>query len=196
MKRIVIGLGAVLLIALCVPAYSDPDPMDTVKSYISQGMEIVGNKGLSRDAKIKKIEALYEKMVDEEELARRSLGRYWKNLTPEQQKEFIPLFRRVLENAYIDKILSYNNEKIVFTKQSKTSGNMAEVNSKVIMASKEIPITYRVIMKDGTWKVYDFVIENISLVQNYRSQFNSILAKETPAQLIETLKKKVSRKQA
>jgi phospholipid transport system substrate-binding protein len=196
MKRIVIGLGAVLLIALCVPAYSTPDPMDTVKSYISQGMEIVGNKGLSRDAKIKKIEALYEKMVDEEELARRSLGRYWKNLTPAQQKEFVPLFRRVLENAYIDKILSYNNEKIVFSKQSRTSGNMAEVNSKVIMASKEIPITYRVIMKNADWKVYDFVIENISLVQNYRSQFNAILAKETPAQLIETLKKKVSRKQA
>lgn len=196
MKRIVIGLCAVLLIALGVPAYSAPDPMDTVKSYISQGMEIVGNKSLSRDAKIKKIEALYEKMVDEEELARRSLGRYWKNLTPAQQKEFVPLFRRVLENAYIDKILSYNNEKIVFTKQSKTSGNMAEVNSKVIMASKEIPITYRVIMKNADWKVYDFVIENISLVQNYRSQFNAILAKETPAQLIETLKKKVSRKQA
>lgn len=196
MKRIVIGLCAVLLIALCVPAFSAPDPMDTVKSYISQGMEIVGNKGLSRDAKIKKIEALYEKMVDEEELAKRSLGRYWKNLTPAQQKEFIPLFRRVLENAYIDKILSYNNEKIVFSKQSRTSGNIAEVNSKVITASKEIPITYRVIMKNGTWKVYDFVIENISLVQNYRSQFNAILAKETPAQLIETLKKKASRKQA
>jgi phospholipid transport system substrate-binding protein len=196
MKRIVFGLGVVLLVALCVPAYSAPDPMDTVKSYISEGMEIVGNKSLGRDTKIKKIEALYEKMVDEEELARRSLGRYWKNLTPAQQKEFIPLFRRVLENAYIDKILSYNNEKIVFSKQSRTSGNMAEVNSKVITASKEIPITYRVIMKNGDWKVYDFVIENISLVQNYRSQFNAILAKETPAQLIETLKKKISRKQA
>ncbi len=72
-----------------------------------------------------------------------------------------------------------------------TSGNMAEVRTKVITASKEIPIFYRVILKDGAWKVYDVSIENVSLVQNYRTQFNDILAKNTPEQLLEILRKKV-----
>ena len=71
------------------------------------------------------------------------------------------------------------------------SNNQAEVQTKVITSSNEIPIFYRVILKDGTWKVYDVVVENVSLVQNYRSQFNSILAKNTPDQLIEILRKKV-----
>jgi phospholipid transport system substrate-binding protein len=71
------------------------------------------------------------------------------------------------------------------------SGNQAEVRTRVVTASREIPITYRVILKDGTWKVYDVVIENVSLVQNYRTQFNDILAKNSPEQLLEILRKKV-----
>ena len=71
------------------------------------------------------------------------------------------------------------------------SNNQAEVQTKVITSSKEIPIFYKVILKDGIWKVYDVVVENVSLVQNYRSQFNSILAKNTPDQLLEILRKKV-----
>jgi phospholipid transport system substrate-binding protein len=91
----------------------------------------------------------------------------------------------------MDKILSYTNEKIVFSKENMLSNNQAEVQTKVITSSKEIPIFYRVILEDGTWKVYDVVVENVSLVQNYRSQFNSILAKNTPDQLLEILRKKV-----
>jgi phospholipid transport system substrate-binding protein len=71
------------------------------------------------------------------------------------------------------------------------SNNQAEVQTKVLTSSKEIPIFYKVILKDGTWKVYDVVVENVSLVRNYRSQFNSILAKNTPDQLLEILRKKV-----
>ena len=71
------------------------------------------------------------------------------------------------------------------------SNNQAEVQAKVITSSQEIPIFYRVILKDGTWKVYDVGAENVSLVQNYRSQFNSILEKNTPDQLLEILRKKV-----
>ena len=97
----------------------------------------------------------------------------------------------MLEKAYIDKILSYTNEKIVFDKETMLSENQGEVQTRIVTSSKTIPISYRMIMKDGTWKVYDVVIENVSLVQNYRTQFNDILAKNTPEQLLETLRKKV-----
>jgi len=97
----------------------------------------------------------------------------------------------VLEKAYIDKILSYTNEKIVFPKETMLASNQAEVQTEIITSSKTIPIFYRLILKDDTWRVYDVVVENVSLVQNYRSQFNSILAKNTPDQLLEILRKKV-----
>ena len=130
-------------------------------------------------------------MFDEVELSRRTLARNWNKLNTAQQQEFIQLFRQVLEKAYIDKILSYTDEKIVFDKESMLSENQSEVQTRVITSSKEIPIFYRVILKDGVWKVYDVVIENVSLVQNYRTQFNDILAKNTPEQLLEILRKKV-----
>jgi phospholipid transport system substrate-binding protein len=72
-----------------------------------------------------------------------------------------------------------------------TSNNTAEIQTKIVTSSKEIPIFYRVTLKDGKWKVYDVVVENVSLVQNYRTQFNDILAKDTPAQLLDILRKKV-----
>ena len=139
----------------------------------------------------RKLEAMYKQMFDEVELSMRSLGGNWKKLSPAQQQEFIQLYRQILEKAYIDQILSYTNEKIGYSKENMLSNNKAEVQTKVITSSKEIPIFYRVILKDGTWKVYDVVVENVSLVQNYRSQFNSILAKNTPDQLLEILRKKV-----
>ena len=115
-------------------------------------------------------------------------------MNPAQQQEFIKLFREVLERAYINKILAYKNEKIVFAKENMASNNLAEVQTQVLTSSQEIPINYRVILKDGTWKVYDVVIENVSLIQNYRSQFNSILAKNTPDEMLAILRKKAEEK--
>ena len=105
--------------------------------------------------------------------------------------EFVNLFEQVLEKSYIDKILDYSNEKVDFYKESMLSDNQAEIQTKIITASKEIPIFYRMILKDGKWKVYDVVVENVSLVQNYRTQFNDILAKDPPEKLLEILRKKV-----
>src|SRR4030042_900548 len=90
----------------------------------------------------------------------------------------------------VNKILSYTTEKIDFYKESIKSEKLAEVQTKVITSSKEVPIFYRLIKKDGAWRVYDVVVENVSLVQNYRTQFNDILAKNTPEQLLEILRKK------
>jgi len=73
------------------------------------------------------------------------------------------------------------------------SDTQAEIQTKIITSSKEIPIFYRMILKDGKWKVYDVVVENVSLVQNYRTQFNDILSKDTPEKLLETLRKKISK---
>ena len=170
-------------------------PLDTVQTNVNKVLDVLRDPELkaesAKEIKKEKLDAIYEQMFDEVELSRRSLGGNWNKLNPAQQQEFIQLYRQILEKAYLEKILSYTNEKVVFSKENMLSNNQAEVQAKVITSSKEIPIFYRVILKDGTWKVYDVGAENVSLAQNYRSQFNSILAKNTPDQLLEILRKKV-----
>jgi phospholipid transport system substrate-binding protein len=194
MKRLFVGVSILLLLLISLPVYAGA-PLDTVKVNADQVLDVLRDPKLkapsAKEMKKDKLRAIYVNMFDEVELSRRSLGMNWNKLNAAQRQEFVKLFEQVLEKAYADRILSYTNEKIEFTKESMTSGNMAEVRTKVITASKEIPIFYRVILKDGAWKVYDVSIENVSLVQNYRTQFNDILAKNTPEQLLEILRKKV-----
>lgn len=189
-----IGLGILIFFLAVLPVYAGA-PLDQIQTNVNQVLDILRDPKLKADAakKIKKekLEAIYTQMFEEVELSRRTLGSNWNKLNPPQQQEFTHLYRQVLEKAYIDKILSYTNEKIVFLKENRLSGNQAEVQTKVITSSKEIPIFYKVIQRNGVWKVYDVVVENVSLVQNYRSQFNDILAKNTPDQLLEILRKKV-----
>ena len=188
------GLSILMLFLSALPVYAGA-PLDTVQTNVNKVLDVLRDPNLkgesAKGTKKEKLEAIYEQMFDGVELSMRTLGTNWKKLNPAQQKEFVQLYRQILEKAYIDKILSYTDEKIVFPKESMLSNNQAEVQTKVITSSKEIPIFYRMILKSGTWKVYDVVVENVSLVQNYRSQFNSILAKNTPDQLLETLRKKV-----
>lgn len=194
MKRHFIGLSILMFFLSALPVYAGA-PLDTVQSNVNKVLDVLRDPKLKGESakgiKKEKLEAIYEQMFDEVELSMRTLGGNWTKLNPAQQQEFIQLYRQVLEKAYIDKLLSYTDEKIVFSKENMLSNNQAEVQTKVITSSKEISIFYRVIQKDGAWKVYDVVVENVSLVQNYRSQFNSILAKNTPDQLLEILRKKV-----
>jgi phospholipid transport system substrate-binding protein len=194
MRRYFIGLSFLMVCLSTLPVYAGA-PLDTAQTNVNKVLDVLRDPKLkdesAKEIKKEKLEAIYEQMFDEVELSMRTLAGHWTKLNPAQQKEFIQLYRQILEKAYIDKILSYTDEKIVFPKENMLSNNQAEVQTKVITSSKEIPIFYRVILKGGTWKVYDVVIENVSLVQNYRSQFNSILAKNTPDQLLEILRKKV-----
>jgi phospholipid transport system substrate-binding protein len=196
MNKPLIGTGILmgLLLLLSLPAQAGV-PMDTLQTNVNQVLDVLRDPALKADSaketKKAKLRSIYERMFDDVELARRTLAKNWNTLNIPQRQEFIYLFRQVLESAYVDKILSYTNEKIVFEKESMLSENQCEVPTKIITSSKSIPISYRMIGKEGIWKVYDVVIENVSMVQNYRTQFNDILAKNTPEQLLETLRKKV-----
>jgi len=193
-KRRFIGLSILMFFLSTLPVYAGA-PLDTVQTNVNKVLDVLRDPKLKDESakgiKKEKIEAIYEQMFDEVELSMRTLGKNWTKLNPAQQQEVVRLYGQILEKAYIDKILSYTNEKIVFSKENMLSTNQAEVQTKVITSTNEILIFYRVILKGGIWKVYDVVVENVSLVQNYRSQFNSILAKNTPDQLLEILRKKV-----
>ena len=194
MKRPIVVLNIIILLLFSLPAYAGP-PLDAVQANVNKVLEVLRDPKLkaasAKEIKKEKLRLIYERMFDDVELSKRTLAKNWNSLNVTQRQEFVLLFRQVLEKAYIDKILAYTDEKIVFDRETMVSGTQAEVQTKIVTASKEIPITYRVLLKDGAWKVYDVVIENVSLVLNYRTQFNDILAKNKPEQLLEILRKKV-----
>ena len=194
LKKRLIGCSLFLMLLLSIPAYAGA-PMSAVENTVNRVLDVLRDPKLkgpaAKPAKTEKLRVIYKDMFDEIEFSRRTLTRNWNKFTPEQRREFVDLFEQVLEKTYLDRILEYSNEKIVFYKETMIAEDKAEIQSKVITSSKEVPIYYRVILKSGKWKVYDVVVENVSLVQNYRTQFNEILAGSTPEQLLETLRKKV-----
>ncbi len=198
MKRIFLVLLSVGLVFFLSDVGHAGVPMEKLRKDVNDVLNVLKDPAkkaeFAKDIKSDKIVPVYEAMFDDVELSKRSLARNWNNLTIPQRQEFVKLFRQMLEKAYGDKIASYNGEKVLFDRETMLSENIAEVKTRVVATSREIPVNYMMIQKNGVWKVYDVVVENVSLVQNYRTQFNEILAKNTTDQLIEILRKKVKEK--
>ena len=194
MKKQFAVLIILIVFVLTIPLYAGV-PMTTVEASVNKVLNVLRDSKLkspaAKEIKKEKLRIIYKEMFDEIEFSKRTLTRNWNKFNPAQRVEFVSLFEQVLEKSYIDKIQDYSNEKIDFYKEDMTSDNTAEIQTKIVTSSKEIPIFYRMTLKDGKWKVYDVVVENVSLVQNYRTQFNDILGKNTPEQLLEILRKKV-----
>jgi phospholipid transport system substrate-binding protein len=172
-------------------------PLETVKGHADKVLEVLRDPALKPEAARKtrrdRLRAISEKMFDFTELSRRTLANNWKKLSPEQQKEFIGLYTSLLEDAYSNKITAYGDEKVTFTKEVTLSAKTVEVQSTILRKSAEIPVYYRMIQQEGTWRVYDVVIEGVSLINNYRTQFKDILSNKPPEALLETLRKKVGK---
>jgi phospholipid transport system substrate-binding protein len=192
-------LTVCMLIALLVIPFSAyaGAPLETVKGRVTEVLDVLRDhsfKGESgKKAKKAKIRSISEKMFDYNELARRTLAQNWHKFNQEQQKEFIELYKSILEDAYVDKIITYTDEKVMFNKENPLTEKTVEVQTTIVTKKADIPIYYRVIQKEGSWRVYDVVIEGVSLISNYRTQFKEILANKSPETLLDTLRKKVGK---
>ncbi len=193
MKRLLLGIMLAAWLALPAAAFAGA-PLETVKGNVNGVLEVLRDPQLKGDAgkkvKEQRITAAAEKLFDFVELSKRTLGLNWNNFSPEQRKEFVQLFENVLKDAYVEKIIAYTNEQVNFTKEVPLSENTVEVDSVVVTKGSQVPINYRVIKRDNEWKVYDVVIEGVSLINNYRTQFREILGNNPPEKLLETLRKK------
>ena len=165
---------------------------DDVKSVVDDVVRIVSDKDMKKNDQ-KRRQALKKSIstiFDYNEMAKRSLGKHWNQRSAAEKKQFSELFASLLENSYSGKIESYNNEKIVYLKEI-IDGDHAEVKSKVVTTKRdEFTLDYRMINQNGTWMVYDVVIEGVSLVSNYRTQFNKIIASDGYPLLVKKLQTK------
>ena len=192
------GIALTLIILLIVPlsVYAGA-PLDSVKGNVNKVLDVLRDPALKGESgkktKRQKIRSISDKMFDYSELSRRTLGQDWKKLNPAQQNEFTDLYKSLLEDAYADKIINYTDEKVAFSKENQLSEKTFEVQTTILTKKADIPIYYRVIQKDGQWKVYDVVIEGVSLINNYRNQFREILMNKSPEVLLDTLRKKVGK---
>jgi len=167
-------------------------PTDDVKKTVDEVVRIVAEKEMKKNEQKRRqaLKKTISQIFDYGEMAKRSLGKHWNQRTPAERKQFVDLFATLLENSYAGKIESYNNEKIVYIKEI-LDGDHAEVKSKVLTAKRdEFTLDYRLINQNGKWMVYDVVIEGVSLVSNYRSQFNRIISANGYAELVKKLQSK------
>ena len=172
------------------------EPTQQVKQTTDKILAILSNPSLKGPAHAEERRKVIGQTVDErfdwEEMSRRSLARHWAERTPEEKKEFMGLFRELLERTYLDKVDDYSGEAVTYEGDT-IDGNYASVKVKIVTSKgKEIPVQYRVTKKQTHWLVYDITIEGVSFVNNYRSQFNSILSKSPYSELVKRLKDKAS----
>jgi phospholipid transport system substrate-binding protein len=169
-------------------------PTEQIKTTVEKALVVLKDPQLKTPAKMSErrdqLRQILFARFDFTEMARRALGANWRRRTPQEQEEFVRLFTEVLERAYAGIIESYSDEKIFYTNE-RIDGNFADVGSKIVTSKgEEYSINYKAHLVSNEWKVYDVVAENISLVNNYRSQFTRVIAHESYDELVRRLKNK------
>jgi phospholipid transport system substrate-binding protein len=169
-------------------------PTDELRAAIEKVQTILNDPQLKAAGKkgerLDQLRQVIQPKFDFTEMAKRSLGANWQRRNAEEQREFVRAFTELLENAYADSIDSYDGDKVVFTNETQDK-EYAEVNTKIVSKkAEEFSVNYKLHQVSGSWKVYDVVIENISIVNNFRSQFNRVIAKSSYEDLLRTMKEK------
>jgi len=194
MKRVV-AIGVVgLLIGLGLPAEAGV-PTDQLKSATDRVLKLLQDPELKKpeqtEERRKRIRGVADDIFDWQETGKRALARHWQPLTPQQRNEFSALFADLVERSYIGKIEAYSGEKILYGGETLDGGGQAIVKTKLVTKSNtEIPIDYQMSKEGDRWRAYDVLIEGISLVANYRTQFNKIIAQSGYDELIKKMKSK------
>jgi phospholipid transport system substrate-binding protein len=184
-NRFVVGV-VVLVVVVIARLAAAGEPTDALKPRIDRVLQLLDEPGDQR-AEIRKVG---EEIFDLEGMSRRALGPHWKARTPEEQREFVTLFTDLLERSYLGRVESGRGGKVLYTGES-VNGDEATVRTRIVTAQRtEVPVDYRMHRRDAGWRVYDVNIEGISLINNYRSQFNSVIHSSSYAGLIERLRSK------
>jgi len=164
-------------------------PTDQTRETVDKVLSIL-RSGANGDQRRQQLRDTINPRFDFSEMAKRSLGPHWSRRSPQEQQEFVKLFTDLLENSYVDKIEGYNGEKVLYSREQ-VDGDNAEVFTKIhTKKGEEFSINYKLHRGGKEWRVYDVVVEDISLVNNYRSQFNRILANASFDELLRKLQQK------
>jgi phospholipid transport system substrate-binding protein len=186
---------AVAGLALAASPAGAGAPLDQLRLQVDRVLKVLDDAELKKPDKAKDRRVAVRKIANEifdfSETAKRSLGRHWLGRTPAEQAEFVQVFTDLLERSYISKVELYGGEKMQYVSDAVENGDQAKVQTKLMTKQGgEIPIEYRMHKKAERWLVYDVVIEGVSLVSNYRTQFNKIIQTSSFQELVKKMKSK------
>ena len=186
---------SILLSYLFLPIASTAgSPTEQVRATVDRVLTIVRSpnpksKAETEAQRARLAEVIYPRF-DFTEMAKRSLGRHWARCTPDEQREFVKVFAALMGRSHADNIESYTSQNVLYTRESEDQ-NYAQVDTKIVTENRlPLSINYKLHSVDKEWKVYDLVIEDISVVNNYRSQFDRVIAHSSFAELVRTMKEK------
>jgi phospholipid transport system substrate-binding protein len=179
---LVIVLGAA--VALAGP------PTDQLRTQVDRVIKILDDPALKSKPAVRReqVRKIAEEIFDYPDTARRALAAHWNARTPQERDEFTRLFGDLLDRAYISKIELYQGEKVKWVGETVTNDDAVVKTTILTKSGTEVPVDYRMHLKDGRWRVYDVVIEGVSLVSNYRTQFNKIVQTESYDSLVQKLR--------
>jgi len=195
MTRKTLRVGTILfffLLSLVGDVFANSQITSELKQTIDEVIEIVSDLGLKKTPKLRreKLRKTIGFRFNYNQMVRRSLARNYKNRTNKEREEFTGLFKKLLENSYASKIENYRDETINYVDE-KVKGKYALVKTEIVRKNGIIDVDYKMINENGRWTVYDFVIEEVSLIRNYRSQFSKIIKTESYGALVAKLTKKI-----
>ena len=195
MTRKILQAGTILfffLLSLAGDVFANSPITSELKQTIDKVIQIVSDPDLKKTPKLRreKLRKTIGFRFNYNQMVRRSLARNYKNRTNKEREEFTGLFKKLLENSYASKIENYQDETINYVDE-KVKGKYALVKTEIVRKNGTIDVDYKLINENGRWTVYDFVIEEVSLIRNYRSQFSKIIKTESYGALVAKLTKKI-----
>ncbi len=181
-------LAAGLLLAL--PVLAVPSPREQVQQTVDQVLEVLRDKSMTGQPRRDALSRLIRVRFDFTIMSQRTLGKYWKEAAASEQTRFVALYADLLEASYIGHIEAYVDETVSYLGE-RIEGDLAEVDTKIHSGNIDIPISYRLVLDNGQWYVYDVIIEEVSLIRNYRSSYGEIVRKEGYAGLFARMEEKI-----
>jgi len=182
-----IPLIAVLLLGLGSAAWAG-QPTDQLRAYTEHVLKVLQNPALSLPERREAVKHLAEEVFEVSETAKRALGQHWLQRTPAEREEFVKLFANLLEQTYISRIDDFGGEKLRYVSEQ-IDGNRAVVRARITTKTgTEVPVESRLLHKESRWLIYDILVENLSLISNYRSQFDRVIRTTSYEELVSRLK--------
>jgi phospholipid transport system substrate-binding protein len=192
--RTIVSVG---VLTWSLTAWAMDSPLELIRSTTERTRAVLQDPAYQganrRQARIDKVKEILLPQFDSQEIAKRTLGTYWRDRTEEQKKEFTQLFTQLVEKTYSGALDRYNLDVKFFFDQERVEDDFAEVDTRILdpAQKKTFAVSYRLHKVDGKWLIYDIVAENVSLVRNYRNQFTRILSKSSYENLVQTIQSKL-----
>lgn len=191
MKKLLIGFLALLCFTTAAWAAPQMQPQQQIEVMINSVLEVLQQTELSIDEKKAQVSGRIQQYLNIASMSRRTLGPYWDEASAEQRQRFSDLFVQVLEGTYLNRINDYSGGSVQYLKQ-RVKGDKAIIDTRFVSEDLEIPVKYKMVYEDGSWQVFDVVIEGVSLIRNYRSSYGEIIRKSSYDGLFELMEIKVA----